>query len=293
MSDSLPPSHPEVAALSTERLDTLIARARAADGQPPFSDGSLIGLATGERELYWLNEGAAIFSRTEAEFVVDPDARGRGIGTALLEHLIARRPHELLVWAHGDHPAARALAAHYGLEPVRELWHMIGTVPAVSPPTGFASTEPTNIDTSIRGFRPSDAHAWLDLNARTFASYPDQGGVTQADLDLLMAEPWFNPDDFLLLRDERGFAAYCWLKIEADCSGAERGEFYVVGVAPERQGEGWGRRVVHAGLERLAARSIRSAQLYVDGSNEPAIRLYQSYGFERDSIDIQYRWSPH
>ena len=76
---------------------------------------------------------------------------------------------------------------------------------------------------------------------------------------------------------------YCWLKIEDGV-----GEFYVVGVDPDRQGSGLGRRLVAAGLAHLAERGIREASLYVEADNTPALALYRSFGFGDYSIDIQY-----
>jgi len=251
-------------------LEELIARATAADGSPPFSDGALIDP---EREVVWLGPAAALVSPTEAEFVVDPDARAQGHGTRMLEALIGSN--DMLFWAHGDHPAARALAASHGLIAVRELLHLEAPVPEAGPDpvsTRHWSTYST-----------TDANAWLALNARAFAGHPEQGAVTRADLDALMAEPWFDADDFLLLWDGDTLLGYCWLKVE----GGE-GEFYVVGVSPDRQGEGLGRRLVEAGLRRLAERGIRDALLYVEADNAPAVALYRSYGFDNHSIDIQY-----
>jgi mycothiol synthase len=46
-----------------------------------------------------------------------------------------------------------------------------------------------------------------------------------------------------------------------------------------------------AGFARLAGRGIRSAALYVDSDNEPAVALYRSLGFRTHSVDIQYRLS--
>ena len=124
---------------------------------------------------------------------------------------------------------------------------------------------------------------WLALNARAFASHPEQGSVSQSDLTDLTREPWFDADDFLLFRSNGTLIAYCWLKVENDV-----GEFYVVGVDPDRQGEGLGRKLVGAGLARLASRGIRTAALYVEADNEPAVRLYRSFGFANHSIDAQY-----
>jgi mycothiol synthase len=98
-----------------------------------------------------------------------------------------------------------------------------------------------------------------------------------------MGEPWFDADDLLLLRDGDELIGYCWLKVEHGV-----GEFYVVGVSPDRQGEGLGRQLVRAGLARLAERGIRTASLYVEGDNAPALRLYRSFGFADHSIDVQY-----
>ncbi|WP_181243479.1 mycothiol synthase [Glaciihabitans tibetensis] len=274
-------------------LADLIARARQADGQPPFSDQSLVDLRTGARALVAIDQhAAALASVDEAEFVVDPAERGRGLGTALLDRLLAEAPGELLIWAHGDHPAARALARSHSLEAVRELLHLrldlaITSSPAAAPssgtgsPAGSGTSSGVTIDTFVVG---RDETEWLALNARAFAHHPEQGRVTGTDLDELLREEWFRADDFLLARDGGHIVGYCWLKVDA--SG---GEFYVVGIDPDSQGAGLGRRLTVAGLARLRHRGIRSAHLYVEGDNTAAVRLYRSLGFDNDSIDIQYR----
>ena len=266
-------------------LRGLIARATAVDGQPPFSDQALIDLRSGVRTLVQFDDASAIVGEGQAEFVVDPDARGRGQGTRMLDRLLADAgDHELLVWAHGDHPAARALAASHGLEPMRELLQLrVAVPPAVSSAR------------AVRPFRVGvDEDEWVALNARAFAHHPEQGSVSRADLEQLEREPWFAADDFLVLRDvirpretdpdDTPMIGYCWLKVEHGV-----GEFYVVGVDPARQGGGAGRALMSAGFARLAARGIRTAALYVDADNIAAVGLYRSLGFETHSIDIQYR----
>ena len=299
------PSTPDLTDPESARsLLDLVARAEAADGQPPFSDQSLIDLRTGKRQLLVIGgDAAAIVSPTEAEFVVAPDARGHGIGTALLEAIIARSSGGLLIWAHGDHAAARALARSHGLQPVRELLQLRATVPALASALASASAsaaEPvpgapagsTSESITTDHFRSGvDDEAWLRLNARAFAHHPEQGAVTRADLAELRSEPWFDEADFLLLRDgdhDGAMVGYCWLKIESASSDQRGGEFYVVGVDPDRQGEGLGRRLMDAGFARLAELGIRTALLYVEADSIPAVRLYRSLGFTDHSIDIQY-----
>ena len=50
------------------------------------------------------------------------------------------------------------------------------------------------------------------------------------------------------------------------------------------------RSLVEAGLARLKSQGIRAAHLYVEGDNAPALHLYESFGFTRRSIDVQYLW---
>jgi mycothiol synthase len=287
-------------------LPRVIERSRMVDGQPPFSDGSLVELATGARTFFAIDESAIALvtfaAVAEAEFVVDPDARRHGLGTAILEALIAQSESQsggtLLVWAHGDHPGARALAASHGFEAVRTLLHLRAEVADTASAPGSAPEAARNTET-ISSFRPgTDDAEWLVLNALVFAEHPEQGGVTQTDLDVILTEPWFEADDFLLLRSGDGtLIGYCWLKVETDgdsdnengnSNGNGNGEFYVVGVHPNNAGQGLGRVLVEAGLERLRARGIRSAHLYVEAENLAAVHLYRSYGFVDDTIDVQY-----
>lgn len=260
-----------------EFLDALIRRALDEDGQPPFNDQALVEFDRGERELVHLGtDAAAIAGRTEFELVVDPAARGRGLGARLLAEVLPRYEGEVLAWAHGDHPASRALAAPTGFEAVRTLLQLRAPVPAEGP-------EPA----SLRAFDPAtDASTLLTLNARAFAHHREQGGMTRDDLDARIAEPWFDRDDLLLLERDGSVAGFCWLKVEDGI-----GEFHVVGVDPDHQGQGLGRVLVDAGFARLRARGIRVSSLYVEADNEPALRLYRSRGFTDHTIDVQYRRS--
>ncbi|MCU1578221.1 MAG: mshD [Rhodoglobus sp.] len=295
-------------------LEDLIARARAADGSPPFSDGALVQLANGERELVWESDASgrhvavALDSPTAAEFVVDPDARRLGHGARMLDMLThpsrGGAGGTKLFWAHGDHPASRALARHHKLEPVRTLLHLHAPVPLDLPKrrsfepepivlgqSGPESAQISVISEGVVAFDPADADAWVELNARIFAGHPEQGGVTRADLDTTMAQPWFDARDFLLLKHDGALIGYVWLKIEGDAQDGPSGEFYVVGVGPGHQGEGLGRQLMNAGFARLAERGIHSAHLYVEADNAPALRLYRQFGFVDSGVDVQYHYT--
>ena len=91
-----------------------------------------------------------------------------------------------------------------------------------------------------------------------------------------------------MLWDGDALLAFCWLKVEGTI-----GEFYAVGVDPALQGEGLGRVLMDAGFSRLAERGIREAALYVEADNEPALKLYERYGFRRHTIDVRYQRAHH
>jgi mycothiol synthase len=259
-----------------EHLAGLISRARAADGAPPFSDQALVDLSFGRRRAIGDATGSAIFSAVEFELVVDPDHRRRGIGTALTQQVLAEIGRPVLAWAHGDSTGSRVLAERFGFDRARTLLQLRAPVPAepaAAPDAGF------------RAFRPgTDDAAWLKLNALAFASHPEQGALTQADLDARMTESWFDAGSLLMLERDGALVGSCWLKVEDGI-----GEFYAVAVSPDAQGQGLGGLLVDGGLARLAELGVRTASLYVEGDNERALRLYRSRGFTDFTIDVQWR----
>lgn len=292
------------AALTAAR--SLIADATAADGQDPVSDQALLAVTQGQRELTLFAESpvgerivaAGIVGDGEVDLVVRPEERGRGVGSAALAALIARadeaaasaeRPVQLRAWAHGDNPSAEALLLGAQFVPVRSLFRM-ALDPALLPHTApeHAATDPALALSRFDAAR--DAADWVRVNAAAFATHPEQGRITEADFALIREEPWFDPEDLLLLRDSDGsLLGSAWIKTVRDtASGAAESELYAVGVDPASAGRGLGRVLLNAALARMAEHSPRSVTLYVDGDNERAVKLYETAGFTIDSRSRQW-----
>jgi mycothiol synthase len=221
---------------------------------------------------------------TSAECVVRPPARGNGLGRALVATLLAEsgdRPLE--IWSHGDFPAAAAVARHTGLRRVRELRRMLRDLTDPLPPVVL----PDGV--SLRTFRPdTDAQAWVRLNARAFASHPEQGAMTIDDLSARMAQPWFDAAGFFVAERDGELVGFHWTKVHTDQLPAV-GEVYVIGVSPEAQGGGLGRALTLRGLHHLRDAGLASVLLYVEADNAPALRVYAGLGFTVDGMDVQYR----
>lgn len=140
---------------------------------------------------------------------------------------------------------------------------------------------------TVRTFRPgADDAAWLEVNAESFAHHPEQGALTQRDLDDRKAETWFDPEGFFLAEREGRLIGFHWTKTHAE---EGLGEVYVLGVRPGAQGGGLGKALTTIGLRHLAAQGLPTAMLYVDADNTPAVTVYERLGFVTHEKDLMYR----
>lgn len=213
------------------------------------------------------------------QLVVEPDQRRRHVGLTLLRRLAELAPGPLHVWAFGDLPAARALAAAEGWRSVRQLLRM--TRPLLEPPPGPALPEGVTVRTFVPG---QDEAAWLAVNARAFASHPEQGAITADDLAQLMAQPWFDPAGFLLAERDGRLVGSHWTKRHS----ASLGEVYVLGVDPDAGGRGLGKALLDLGLRHLQEVGVSEVELYVEGEHERAVALYTGRGFTTANRDVMY-----
>lgn len=284
----------------------LVDEATDVDAVPPLSEHVMLHLRYGGDEkacnvLIWADDGARLAAYAHldatdpvqapsAELVVAPAHRRRGLGRTLIEEILQRTGGRLRLWAHGELPAAQTMARRLGFDRSRVLLQMrrdlFAPLPAVRVPDGV----------TIRTFQPGrDEHAWLELNARIFSDHPEQGIWTAEDLRRRMQESWFDPDGFFLAEKDGELVGFHWTKVHGTpgSPGANHGheplgEVYVLGVDPRVQGMGLGRTLTIVGLRHLREKRLPHVMLYVEATNEPAIRLYESLGFRRWSTDALF-----
>lgn len=282
-----------------------------ADGVDPFNEETTLALsrpASPERRHFVVPQEETVIAyagvevvdgAAGAELAVDPGHRRRGVGRALLREVVASLEAEitqLRVWAHGDLAAAAAFAESEGFARERVLFQLgrdldgfewPGAWPAGAGrnwPTGNGGAVVLPDSITLRPFRVGeDDEEWLRVNAAAFATHPEQGRWTAADLRSRQYETWFDPDGLIVAADDQGMLGFHWTKVEEG-----EGEIYVLGVDPRAQGTGVGRALTLAGLAHLAAHGIRQVALYVDESNPRAVGLYRSMGFETVHSDVQW-----
>ncbi|MGW1562350.1 mycothiol synthase [Streptomyces sp. NPDC002144] len=289
-------THAALTPAQIESVLALLAEAARYDGQQAVSEQGRLQLRGGEREgvshlLLISGDELVGYAQLEdtdpveapaAELVVHPAHRGQGHGRALGSALLAASGKRLRVWAHGGHSAARHLAQVLGLTLFRELRQMR------RPLTDLNLPEPVlPPDVTVRTFVPGqDDSAWLAVNAAAFAHHPEQGSLTQRDLDDRKAEPWFDPAGFFLAFRGEELVGFHWTKVHAT---EGLGEVYVLGVRPGAQGGGLGKALTTIGLRHLAAQELPTAMLYVDGDNKAAVSVYERLGFTTYETDLMYR----
>ncbi|KUJ65319.1 mycothiol synthase [Streptomyces albus subsp. albus] len=289
----------ELSAELARRVLDLITAAARTDGQPAVSEQGrlqLRGRRPGVRHVlltdrmgdligYGQLEDTDPVEAPAAELVVHPAHRGQGHGRALGNTLLRESGRRLRVWAHGGHPAARHLAQVLGMSLFRELRQMRRPLTGAAAPVLPEPVLPPGV--AVRTFRPgADDAAWLAANAAAFAHHPEQGSLTQRDLDDRKAEPWFDPEGFFLAEREGTVAGFHWTKVHQE---EGLGEVYVVGVRPDAQGGGLGKALTAIGLRHLAERGLPTAMLYVDADNPAALSVYERLGFTTHEVDLMYR----
>lgn len=164
-----------------------------------FNGDELVGLAG-------LEESAGEIS---AELVIAPGHRRQGYGNCLYEHLaeaVDKQGKKLQAWAHGQLPAAQAIAEKRGLAIVRHLLVMSVTGQALEKagqpgegPDGYVAK---NYRESVEAFGTEHVEeSWIAANNQAFSWHPEQGGWDRDRLHRSMEAEWFDPQDVIFLWD--------------------------------------------------------------------------------------------
>ena len=215
-----------------------------------------------------------VFKGRRAEVAVHPDARGRGVGTALLGWT-QRRAREIGSSTVGQttpdaNEAARDLFRANGYEPMWTSWvlsYAIDGVPAAPElPVGYA-------------FRPfelgrNDREVY-DLIERAFGEWPDRDPYAYEDWRAIIVEAEsFDPSLQLVIESDGRIVGTA---STTDPLPLSDGWVHQLAVAREHRGRGLGRALLQQSFVNFHARGKRSVGLSTD-SRTGALGLYEHVG---------------
>ena len=286
------PDSPELAS----RLEELAEQAERVDGMAPLSEQFLNGLTDSRLQhrhlVAWVDKkpcGVAGLDGSTAELFIAPDFRGQGYGALLYD--AAAEPPNLQAWAHGNLPAAQALAHSRGLQVTRKLVVMgIGgeELAAVARPEDVPLTALNYSESVAKWGQEFVEEKWLKANNEAFSWHPEQGGWDIDRLHRGMEADWFDPADLLFLWDTAGdpvLAGFHWTKWHAE-EAPGFGEVYVVGLAADYRGKKLGGPLLQIGLRRMVEKGAQRVILYVEADNDPALKAYARLGFKVDEEHV-------
>lgn len=240
-----------------------------------YLDGSPVGYV-------YLNVEPAI-SRGVLDFVVLEGYQGSGVADVLLDEALARARLQGLSLVNvdlseSDKTRLEFFESHEWVH-VRTHLHLVRrseVQPNVELPVGM----------TLRLANRLDAHAITELqNAAFTGSWGYSPNVVDEIAYRIFELPAYGPDPVVLLEEAGALVGYCWGHLEEKPGPGVVG---MVGIAPERQGMGLGTAVTAGGVNALLDLGALPVHITVDSENPPAIRVYESLGFEAESRSFWY-----
>jgi len=132
----------------------------------------------------------------------------------------------------------------------------------------FASDVP-----AILSFMPD----LYESNFPGFSADSDFIGRKRAQLREASRDPG---QSVLVSVDEKGVGGFIWLVIEVEYSGRRRGEIAAIFVDRRCRGAGVGKALMEEGMAVLRTYGCETVHLMVTSTNEAAVKLYDTMGFE-------------
>jgi mycothiol synthase len=275
-----------------DHIAEFVERLARYDGYRPFSDAKLplesgggsVVLVTEEDSVVGM--GAVASHRqsdgtvhVELETAVQPGMRFPAFERAVLDASLplVHGSSSFSVWS--NRSSLDTALIEGGFSVIRVLDYLV-----VALPLSLEARGP-NTENLIRTFRSEDIDGILSVNRAAFAGHREAASLDTADFAGYMSEATFDPDGFLIA-DVNGCAGFCWTKVH----GNGDGEIFRIAVSPDHRSSGIGFALLKAGFDYLADRpDVRRGVLWVDRSNDDAMRLYTSTGMVRERSIREFR----
>jgi len=140
------------------------------------------------------------------------------------------------------------------------------------------------VSSGLRQAGPADFDTVATLEAACFGA--SDGAFNRRQLRALLN----NPHAYWLISLD-GQAMACWLTVS---NGRRRwARLYSLAVHPGARGQGWGKRLLTAGLSWMQREGLDTCRAEVRASNQAARQLYRTFGFREGDLLPDYYSSGH
>jgi mycothiol synthase len=249
-----------------------------------------------QKDFFLAEEGGAIIGFADVVFegpikrailngyVLD-SFRRRGVGSTLIQRLLLRSQELGAVTVHINirepEPDAHLFLIKCGFSTIRFFYDM--QIDLENRPLDDLETAGAEIGYFGRGDEESLSQLQNLIFEGSWGFCPN----TAEEIRYYLVLTGCRIDDVLCLKKEGRTIGYSWyypLPMRSDGAGMR---IHMFGVDPGFRGQGWGKKILLASLERMRERKARTVELTVDSDNSPALALYSSRGF---SLRSRSRW---
>ena len=188
------------------------------------------------------------------------------------------------VWLRADQPQPSLVALLEAHELVPGAMQLVSMQHDLRKSDISSEMFPVPVGFKIRPLRgQAEVAAYVALHQAAFGSTVMQEGWRLRTLQM----PQYRPElDLVAVTADGRLAAFCigWLHPLQPLAQVEP-----LGVHPDFHRLGLGQAILAALLQRLSARNVQFASLFTTSDNEPAIKFYESIGFQRQYLIHSYR----
>ncbi len=213
--------------------------------------------------------------------LVHPLHRNKGIATELFDHAIryAKKTGVKVVQVciSETNLAARNFVSVLGLRYVRRFIVFKLDLAAMQLPDATPGAY------IMRSLQQGEEQLLTDLQNRSFADAWGFNPNTRDEIVYRINQRSCSPKNIIIACRGDKPVGYCWTRMFSEknrAAGIMTGEIHMLGVDPDFQKKGIGRKVLLAGLAYLKSSGITIVELTADSENRRVLRLYKSVGFK-------------
>ena len=223
--------------------------------------------------------------RVVLRWLVHPKNCGRRVAAKLADRAISRTRELGIMTIHvnisQDSLMAEQLLTQMGFTFVRRFLELRLDLSKTPLP------EISEICPRCRPLQPGEEERLTQLQNRSFTGSWGYNANTVEEILYRIHLPNCSAEDIILVFHWDNPIGYCWTRTNF-WKNKDTGRIYMLGVDPDYQGRGLGKRLLLAGLSYLKGKGRQVVELTVDRENKVACTLYKSVGFKLWTSSLWY-----